>query len=102
MQLAMPKCRPLLGGKLDYQHGNHHGQDLFLTLLWNLLLEHVLSTNELDRASSDNVEASLHQWMRDIASPIFLPEKYEIKYLEMQLISQLITRINTTRNSETE
>jgi hypothetical protein len=72
--LQWQKCRPLLDEKLDYQGGNHHEQDLFPILLRNLLLVHVLSTNELDQASSDNVQASLHQWMQDIASPIFVPE----------------------------
>lgn len=75
------KSKPLLDEKLDYQGGNHHEQDLFLILLRNLLLVHVLSTNELDQASSDNVQVSLHQWMQDIASPIFLPETQNRNYV---------------------
>jgi hypothetical protein len=73
-----------LDEKLDYQGGNHHAQGLFLVLVRNLLLVHVLSTNELDQASSGNVQASLRQWMQDIASPIFLPETQYRNYFRMQ------------------
>uniref|UniRef100_A0A0A9CZU9 Uncharacterized protein n=1 Tax=Arundo donax TaxID=35708 RepID=A0A0A9CZU9_ARUDO len=51
----------------------------------NLLLVHVLSTNRLDQASSGNVQAFLHQWKKDIASPIFLPGQGKRYYLELQV-----------------